>query len=132
MPTLSKDLELVEERPFGEPLALLGRNLDVARRQEEDPVCDGLYLAVQGIGQADTEVDHPTTQFPVGVLEVQDHGLLALEAISQGLGVVEARGVHDAHPSGRRYPLVGDGPKVRRPSASAAAVGAVPAATWGF
>src|SRR5215208_1451924 len=46
MPTLSKDLKLIEERPFGEPLTLLGRDLDVARRQEKDPGRDGLYLTV--------------------------------------------------------------------------------------
>jgi hypothetical protein len=41
-----QDLQLIEERALGEALALLGRDLDVARRQEEDPVRDGLYLAI--------------------------------------------------------------------------------------
>src|SRR5215213_3319250 len=98
MPTLTKDLKLVEERPFGEPLALFGRDLDVARGQKEDPVGDALYLAVQSVGQPGAEIHHPAPKLLVGLLEVQDHGLLALEAVGQSLGVVEARRDHDAHP----------------------------------
>src|SRR5215203_131924 len=85
IPTLFKwevnILKLVEERPFGDPLALLGRYLDVVRRQEKDPVRDGLYLAVQGVSQAGAEVNHPTAKLSIGLLEVQDHRLLALEAV---------------------------------------------------
>src|SRR5829696_2724034 len=111
IPTFSKSplgrLELVEERPLGDALALL----DVARGQEEDPARDGLDVPVERVGEAGAEIDHPTAQVAVDVLEVQDHRLLALEAVGQGLGVVEAGGLEHAHPRGA---LVGDSTQVRR------------------
>src|SRR5215210_4312183 len=104
-------LELVEERPLGDALALLRAHLDVARGEKEDPVGDGLDVTVERIGQAGAEVHHSAAQVAVDVLEVQDHGLLALEAVGAVLGVVEARGLEDAYAGGA---LVGDGPQVRR------------------
>src|SRR5215218_3134196 len=83
-------LELVEERPLGDALTLLRTHLDVARREQEDPVGDGLDVAVERVGQARAEVDHPAAQVAVDVLEVQDHGLLAVVAVGEVLGVVEA------------------------------------------
>src|SRR5215212_5164519 len=102
--------ELVEERSFGDTLALLRANLDIARREEEDPVGNRLDVAVQRVGQARAEVDHPAAQIAVDVLEVQDHRLLALEPVGEILGVVEAGGFEDANARGA---LVGDGPQVR-------------------
>src|SRR5215207_2240179 len=83
-------LELVEERPLGDTLALLRADLDVAPREPENPVRNGLDIAVERVGQARAEVHHPPRQVAVNVLQVQDHRLLALEAIGQVLGVVEA------------------------------------------
>src|ERR687894_88792 len=103
--------KLVEERPLGDALALLGAHLDVARGQEEDPAGDGLDVAVEGVGQARTEVHHAPAEVAVHVLEVQDHGLLALEAVGQSLGVVEAGGLDHADTCGA---LVGHGAQVRR------------------
>src|SRR5918993_4389394 len=115
IPTFSKSpldrSELVEERPLGDALALLGAHLDVARCQEEDPAGDALDVPVERVGEARAEIYHPTTQVAVDVLEVEDDGLLALEAVGQGLGVVEAGGLEHAHPRGS---LVGDGAQVRR------------------
>src|SRR5918998_1558408 len=111
MPTFRKSpLELVEERPLGYALALLGAHLDVARGQEEDPVGDGLDVAVHRVGEPGAEVHHPAREIPVHVLEVQDDGLLALVAVRQVLRVVEAGGLDNAY-AGRA--LVGDGPEVR-------------------
>src|SRR5215212_8730008 len=90
--------ELVEERPFGDALALLRAHLDVARREQEHPVGYGLDVAVD-------------------VLEVQDHRLLALVAVGEVLGVVEAGGFEDAY---ARSALVRDGPQMRRRVALAA------------
>src|SRR5215212_3180631 len=104
-------LELVEERPFGYALALLRAHLDVAWREKEDPVGNGLDVAVEGVGEAGAEVHHPPRQVTVNVLEVQDHGLLALEAVGEVLCVVEAGGLEDANACSA---LVGDGPKVGR------------------
>src|SRR5215203_1467173 len=108
-PPRERPLELVEERPLGDALALLRAHLHVARREQEDPVGDGLDVAVERVGQARAEVHHPATQVAVDVLEVQDHRLLALEAVGKVLGVVEAGGLEDAHTRGA---LVGDGPQV--------------------
>src|ERR671913_601621 len=104
-------LELVEERPLGDALALLRAHLDVARREQEDPVGNGLDVAVERVGQARAEVHHPATQVAVDALEVQDHRLLALEAVREVLGVVEAGGLEDAYAC---RSLVGDRPQVRR------------------
>jgi hypothetical protein len=41
--------ELVEESPLGDPLALLRADLDVAGREQEDPVGDGLDVAVERV-----------------------------------------------------------------------------------
>src|SRR3712207_1554419 len=113
IPTLCKSprLKLVEERPLGDALALLGAHLDVARCQQEDPAGHGLDVAIERAGEARAEVHHPATQVAVHVLEVEDHGLLALEAVGQALGVVEAGGLHHADPRGT---LVGHGAQVRR------------------
>src|SRR5215217_9166054 len=99
--------ELVEERPFGDALALLRAHLDVARREQEHPVGYGLDVAVERVGQARAKVHHPAAQVAVDVLEVQDHWLLALEAVREVLGVVETGGLQNAH-AGRT--LVGDRP----------------------
>src|SRR5215210_9565869 len=102
-----RPLELIEERPLGDALALLRAHLDVARRKQEDPVGNGLDVAVERVGQARAEVHHPTAEVAVDVLEVQDHRLLALEAVREVLGVVETGGLEDAY-AGRT--LVGDRP----------------------
>src|SRR5215204_1035767 len=102
--------ELVEERPFGDALALLRANLDVARREQEDPVGDRLDVAVERVGQARTEVDHSAAQVAVDALEVQDHRLLTLEAVGEVLGIIEAGRLKDAH---ARRTLVRDGPQMR-------------------
>src|SRR5215211_9006230 len=104
-------LELVEERPLGDALALLRAHLDVARREQEDPVGHRLDIAVERVRQARAEINHPAAQVAVDVLEVQNNGLLALEAVREVLGVVEAGGLEDAY---ARRTLVGDRPQVRR------------------
>ena len=48
---------LVEEALLDQPRALLGRDLDVARREQEDLVGDPLHAAVERVGQAGGEVD---------------------------------------------------------------------------
>src|SRR5215216_4912422 len=102
--------ELVEERPFGDALALLRAHLDVARREEENPVGHGLDVSVERVGQARAEVHHPAAEVAVDVLEVKNNGLLALEAVGEVLGVVEAGGLEHAY---ARHALVGDRPQVR-------------------
>ena len=53
-------LGLVEEAAaLEEPGALLGRDLDVARRQQEDLVGDPLHAAVERVREAAREVDQP-------------------------------------------------------------------------
>src|SRR5919112_3666684 len=112
IPTFCKVLlELVEERPLGYALALLRAHLHVARREQEDPVGDGLDVAVERVGQAGAEVHHPPRKVPVHVLEVEDHGLLTLEAVGQVLGVVETGRLQHADARGA---LVGYWPEVCR------------------
>src|SRR5918998_5141863 len=114
-------LELVEERPLGDTLALLGAHLDVARREQEDPVGDGLDVPVHRVREPGAEVHHPPRKVAVHVLEVQDDRLLALVAVGEVLGVVEARRLHDAYPRGA---LVRDGAKVGRLVLAGVAFGA--------
>src|SRR5215212_2853645 len=111
IPTFCKVLlELVEERPLGDAFALLRAHLHVARREQEDPVGDGLDVAVERVGKAGAEVHHPPGVTLHDLLVVDDRRL-ALEAVRQVLGVVEAGGLQHADARGA---LVGDGPEVRR------------------
>jgi hypothetical protein len=54
IPTFCKVLlELVEERPLGDALALFRAHLHIARREEEDPVGDGLDVTVERVEQGE-------------------------------------------------------------------------------
>src|SRR2546421_237456 len=55
-------LRLVEEAPLEHPRPVLSRELDVARREEEDLVGDPLHPAVEGVREAAREVDQPLRQ----------------------------------------------------------------------
>src|SRR4051812_39640131 len=84
-------LGLVEEAAaLEQPRALLGRDLDVARRQKKDLVGDTLHSAVECVGQAAREVDQSLREILVGTLEVEDHRHSLLEAVGDLLCVVEA------------------------------------------
>src|SRR5690348_13455874 len=89
-------LRLVEEAAaLEQPRALLGRHLDVSRRQQEDLVRDALHPAVEGIGQPAREVDQALGEILVGALQVQDHRDRVLELVRDLLGVVEAARDHE-------------------------------------
>src|SRR5215471_19187334 len=81
---------LVEEAPLEHPRAVLGGQLDVARREQEDLVGDPLHPAVERVGEAAGEVDQPLRELGVRRLEVEDHGDAVLEAVGHLLRVVEA------------------------------------------
>src|SRR5437899_8036475 len=101
-------LRLVEEAASFEQLgALLGRDLDVARGQQEDLVGDALHAAVQRVGEAAGEVDQPLRELGVGALQVEDHGNSLLEAVGDLLCVVEAPRQDEmhAHAARRRHGL---------------------------
>src|SRR5215212_4645655 len=83
---------LVEEALLDQPRALLGRHLDVARREQEHLVGDPLHAAVQRVGESGGEVDQALRELGVGALEVQDHRHGVLELVRDLLGVVEALG----------------------------------------
>src|SRR5919201_1840027 len=89
-------LRLVEEAAALEQLCpLLGGDLDVSRREEEDLVRDALHPAVQRVGQAAGEVDQPLRELGVRVLEVEDHRDRLLELVGDLLRVVEAARQHE-------------------------------------
>src|SRR6185503_10878915 len=67
----------------------LGGKLDVARREQEDPVRDALHAPVERVGETAREVDESLRELRVRALEVDDHGNLRLEAIGDLLRVVE-------------------------------------------
>ena len=81
---------LVEEALLDQPRALLGRDLDVARREHEDLVGDALHAAVERVGEAAGEVDQALGEVGVGALEVEDDRDRVLELVRDLLGVVEA------------------------------------------
>src|SRR4029079_11109624 len=83
-------LRLVEEAPLEHPRPVLGRQLDVARREQEDLVGNSLHAAVECVREAPGEVDQPLRQLRVRRLEVEDHRNAALEAVGDLLRVVEA------------------------------------------
>src|SRR5262245_57192622 len=82
-------LGLVEEAALQHAGALLGRDGDVAGREQEDLVGDALHPAVERVGQAAREIDQPLGQLGVGALEVEDHRHTVLEAVGDLLRVVE-------------------------------------------
>src|SRR5438270_2889191 len=86
------------EAPLLETALLLGRDLDIGGRQQEDLIGNPLHLAPQAIGEAAGEVDQPAGQVAVDRLQVDDHGLVGFELVPDLLGVVEARGSDDMHP----------------------------------
>src|SRR5919198_4718470 len=85
---------LVEEALLDQPGALLRRDLDVARCEQEDLVGDPLHAAVERVGEAGGEVDQPLGEVRVRPLEVQDHRDRVLELVGYLLGVVEALRYH--------------------------------------
>src|SRR4051794_608517 len=63
---------LVEEALLDESRALLRRDLDVARREQEDLVGDLLHPAVERVGEPGGEVDEALGEVAVDALEVDD------------------------------------------------------------
>src|SRR3954453_21772293 len=70
--------------------ALLRRDLDVARGEQEDLVGDALHAAVEGVGEAAREVDQPLRQLAIRRLEVEDDRDPVLEPVGDLLRGVEA------------------------------------------
>src|SRR5437588_966185 len=84
-------LRLVEEAAALEQACpLLGGDLDVSRREQEDFVRDALHAPVQGVREPAREVDQPLRELLVGALEVEDNRDPVLELVRDLLGVVEA------------------------------------------
>src|SRR5207248_8287227 len=88
-------LRLVEETLLDQPRALLCRDLDVARCQEENLVGDSLHPALERVGQARREVDQTLRQLGVGALQVDDDRDRVLELVGDLLRVVEALRDHE-------------------------------------
>src|SRR5918912_1730761 len=93
-------LRLVEEAALEHARAILGRQLDVAGREEKDLVGDALHATVERVGETAGEVDQPLRQLGVSRLEVEDHGDAVLEAVGDLLGVVEAAREDQVDPGG--------------------------------
>src|SRR5438270_12074186 len=84
-------LRLVEEAAaLEERGTLLGGDLDVARREQEDLVGDALHPAVQRVGEPAREVDQALRELVVRALQIEDHGDPLLELVRDLLRVVEA------------------------------------------
>src|SRR5919198_6715680 len=82
---------LVEEAAALEQLrALLGRHLDVSRREEENLVGDSLHAAVERVRESAREIDQPLRQILIRALEVEDDRDRVLELVRDLLRVVEA------------------------------------------
>src|SRR6201987_1989560 len=81
---------LVEEAALEHPRPVLGRELDVGGREEEDLVGDPLHPAVERIREPAGEGDQPLGELRVGGLEVEDYGDAVLESVGELLRVVEA------------------------------------------
>src|SRR5438034_11808967 len=91
-------LRLIEEAAALEhPCALLGGDLDVPRREQEDLVGDALRTAVERVREAAREVDQALRQLGVGALEVEDDRDRQLELVGDLLRVVEAARDHEVH-----------------------------------
>src|ERR671927_95053 len=95
-------LRLIEEAaPLEQAGALLRRDLDVARGQQENLVRDALHAAVEGVREAAREVDQALRKLLLGRLQIQDHRDPVLEAIRDLLGVLERVRDDKMHADGR-------------------------------
>src|SRR4051794_5582561 len=90
-------LALVEEALLHELGSLLGRDLDVARREQEHLVGDPLHAAVERVREPAREVDEALGEVGIGALEVEDHRDRVLELVGDLLGVVEVLRHHEVH-----------------------------------
>src|SRR3954469_1804056 len=90
-------LALAEEALLDQPRALFRRDLDVARREQEDLVGDPLHPAVERVGEPGGEVDQALGEVGVRALEVQDHRDRVLELVRDVLGVVERLGDNEVY-----------------------------------
>ena len=118
--------ELIEEALLNEARLLLGRDLDVARREQEDLVAHALHAAVERVREAAAEVDEALGELGVGALQIDDDGDVGLELVGDLLRVVEVLGDDqvdlDARRAGRldgAHDLVEDGAAERRRGSSA-------------
>src|SRR5713101_3008574 len=84
-----------------QPLLLLLRDFDVGGREHEHPVGNLGHLAPDRVGESAREIDEATLQLVGKALQVQDHWLARLEAITDFLRVVEALGLDHVDSCGR-------------------------------
>ncbi len=71
---------------------------------------------VEGVGESSAEIHHPLRQLRVGLLEVQDNGLSALEVLSKGLSsLIEAGWFHHTYLVVRTEEVAEQGLRVREP-----------------
>src|SRR5215212_6320868 len=84
---LDRRSALVEE-PAGDPLLVLGRNLHVLRRQQEDLARDPLDGAVQAEDQPSREVDQPLGVWVLHLSEVHDDRHSIAEMFADRAGFV--------------------------------------------
>src|SRR5450759_4962662 len=103
-PGRAGELELIEEALLNEARPLLGRDLDVARREQEDLVADPLHAPVEGVGEPAAEVDESLGELRARALQVDDHRDVDLELVGDLLCVVEVLGDDqvDLDPRGAR------------------------------
>ena len=71
---------------------------------------------VEGVGEASAEIHRPLRQLRVGLLEVQDNGLSALEVLSKGLcSLIETGCFHHTYLRVRTEEVAERGLRVREP-----------------
>ena len=71
---------------------------------------------VEGVGEPSAEIHQPLRQLRVGLLEVQDNGLSALEVLSKGLSsLIEAGWFHHTYLVVRTEEIAERGLRVREP-----------------
>ena len=71
---------------------------------------------IEGVSEASAEIHHPLRQLHVGLLEVQDNGLSALEVLSKGLSsLIEASWFHHTYLMVRTEEVAERGLRVREP-----------------
>src|SRR5919202_2405481 len=122
--TSPRRLALVEEALLDELRALLGGDLDVARREHEHLVGDALHAAVERVREPAREVDEALAEIGLDALQVEDDRDRVLELVGDLLGVVEALRDDEVHANVAPSVAAADGPQDgRRPPAAVFVVG---------
>jgi hypothetical protein len=83
---------LTEQAAVSHKAMIVGGELHIGGGHEEHPIANALHLTPEAVAKTTAEVDKPTAEIGVGLLQIQDDGCAAPKPVGYLLGVVKATG----------------------------------------